>query len=118
MSIKNNILRIFNKYNVEPVFFFYTLARAFYIQTPLTQLFTDKICANSYLLDNNFCYFLNEDKYKNTQNATDISKDTVNYVMYEQLIISGPSIFAALFLGMISTSLKFYALIDNFILKF
>ena len=93
------IVSVLKKYNAEPVIFAYFIARNLYTPTLIQQLITDKICLNDYNQDRHFCYNICSDEHKGTKNVTIIQGDAVNYVMYSQMILSIPSIFAAIFLG-------------------
>lgn len=93
------LLYILKKYNVEPILFLYTFSRNMYLPTPANQLITDKLCLFEYEQNYTFCQYIASPEFKNTTVARDILADSVNYMMYAQLILSIPSILAAIFLG-------------------
>lgn len=95
----NKLLRIFKKYNVEPVIFFYALARHLYYPTLVNQLITDKLCLYEHHQNVTFCENISSPQFKDTDMAHKISVDSVNYMTYAQWIRSIPSIVAVILLG-------------------
>ena len=84
---------------MEPILFLYTFSRNMYVPTPANQLMTDKLCLFKYEQSYTICQNISSDEFKNTTVAGQILADSVNYMLYAQMILSIPSIFAAIFLG-------------------
>ena len=70
-----------------------------YLPTPANQLITDKLCLHEYGQNYQFCRNIANPEVRNTTVAGEILADSVNYMMFSQMILSIPSIFAAIFLG-------------------
>ena len=93
------LVYVLRKYNVEPILFLYCFSRNMYMPTPANQLITDKLCLYQYHQNQTFCRNIASPEFKNTTVASQILADSVNYMMFSQLILSVPSILAAIFLG-------------------
>ena len=70
-----------------------------YLPTPVNQLITDKLCLYKYNQSYTFCQNIESSEFKDTPVAKNIFADSSNYMMCGQMIVSIPSIFAAIFLG-------------------
>lgn len=95
----NKIIYILKKYNVEPILFLYTFSRNMYMPTPANQLMIDKLCLFEHHQNYTFCQNIASDEFHNTTIARKIQAESVNYMMASQMILSVPSILAAIFLG-------------------